>query len=245
MDSAQNSPARRLASPGEGISHRNTAQAGERPPRQIACTDRPSSHDAVARRTSSYAARGAESVVPKLVVTAFAARADSLCQCQTSRACATRINASSKEEAMKKAIIICMLFGSGPAALHAQNTQSNYDLQQSTMRISQGVNDDFQQRYRLNYVKSLADLTRLRDSLAQAWQSLGLSPQAARTVANAYKPNLAKDLGPMEGKSHQEIAAMLQSALARKDYMLANQTLIDYEQGQMHMGVHRSPVDQH
>jgi hypothetical protein len=183
--------------------------------------------------------------VPKLVGTAFAARADSLCQCQTSRACTTRINASSKEEAMKKAIIICMLFGSGSAALHAQNTQSNYDLQQSTMRTSQGVNDDFQQRYRLNYVKSLTDLTRLRDSLAQAWQSLGLSPQAARTVANAYKPNLAKDLGPMEGKSHQEIAAMLQSALARKDYMLANQTLIDYEQGQMHMGVHRSPVDQH
>jgi hypothetical protein len=168
-----------------------------------------------------------------------------LTNAQTSRACTTRINASSKEEAMKKAIIIYVLFGSGSAALHAQNTQSNYDLQQSTMRTSQEVNDDFQQRYRLNYVKSLTDLTRLRDSLTQAWQSLGLSPQAARTVANAYKPNLAKDLGPMGGKSHQEIAAMLQSALARKDYMLADQTLIDYEQGQMHMGAHRSPVDQH
>jgi hypothetical protein len=146
---------------------------------------------------------------------------------------------------MKRAIIICMLFGSGSAALHAQNTQSNYDLQQSTMRAYQGINDDFQQRDRLNYVNSLADLTRLRDSLAQAWQSLGLSPQAARAVANAYKPNLAKNIEPLESKSHQEIAAMLQSALTRKDYMLADQTLIDYEQGQLHTGAHGSPGHQH
>ncbi|MBQ4856002.1 hypothetical protein IMW82_15135 [Rhodanobacter sp. B2A1Ga4] len=148
---------------------------------------------------------------------------------------------------MKKTIIVCMFFALGSASLHAQNTQSNYDLQQSTMRIDQNVNDDFQQRYRQNYVNALVDLTKLRDSLAQAWQSLGLSPQAARVVANAYKPNLAGNIhhDSLDDKSSQEVAAMLQSALASKDYMLADQTLIDYEQGKLSMGTRRPPAGHH
>jgi hypothetical protein len=148
---------------------------------------------------------------------------------------------------MKRATIICMSFALGSASLHAQNTQSNYDVQQTTMRIDQGINEDFQQRYRQNYIKSLVDLTKLRDSLAQAWQNLGLSPQAARIVANGYQPNLARNLhhDSLDGKDGKQVAAMLQSALAGKDYMLADQTLIDYEQAQVHVGTHRASGGDH
>ncbi|WEN15791.1 hypothetical protein PY254_03715 [Rhodanobacter sp. AS-Z3] len=138
---------------------------------------------------------------------------------------------------MKKTTIIAMLCALACSSVYAQNTQATYDVQQNTMSTYQSVNDDFQQRYRQNYVKSLTDLTRLRDSLTLEWQSLGLSPHAAKAVANAYKPNLVATAHhePLSGKSDQEIAALLQNALAKKDYMLANQTLIDYEGEQLHM----------
>lgn len=148
---------------------------------------------------------------------------------------------------MNRLTFVCVLAALGSASLHAQNTQSNYDLQQSTMRIDQNVNSDFQQRYRQSYVNSLVNLTKLRDNLAQAWQGLGLSPQAAQAVANAYQPNLVGKVhhDPLNGKSSQEIAAMLQAALTSKDYMLANQTLIDYERDQVHVGAHRPPGGHH
>lgn len=148
---------------------------------------------------------------------------------------------------MMKLILICAFAVLACTSLHAQNTESNYDLQQSTMRIDQNVNSDFQQRYSHNYVNSLVDLTKLRDNLAQAWQGLGLSAQAAQAVANAYKPNLARGIhhDSLSGKSSQEIATMLQSALTKGDYMMANQTLIDYEQNQVRIGTHRSPGSRH
>ena len=148
---------------------------------------------------------------------------------------------------MKRLTTVCMLVALGSASLHAQNTQATYDVQQSTMRSYQAVSDDFQQRDSQNYVNSLADLTKLRGNLAHAWQSLGLSPQAAQAVANAYQPNLVGSAhhNSLDGKSAPEIAAMLQSALARKDYMLANQTLIDYERGQLQMKSNTSSRQPH
>jgi hypothetical protein len=148
---------------------------------------------------------------------------------------------------MKRLIVACMIVALVSASLHAQNTQATYDVQQSTMRSYQEVNDQFQQRYTHNFINSLVNLTKLRGNLAQAWQSLGLSPQAAHVVANAYQPNLAASVhhDSLDGKSEQEIAAALQSALVKKDYMLANQTLIDYERGQLQMKSNTSPRSRH
>ena len=152
---------------------------------------------------------------------------------------------------MKKLTAICTLLVLGSASLHAQNTEdpshSAYDLQQNTMRNQQGNDQAFRQQDRQAFVNSVANTTKLRNKLAEAWQSLGMAPQAAQAVANAYQPNLAANVhhANLHGKSGQEVAAMLQSALAKKDYMLANQTLIDYQREQMHMGSDSSPTGRH
>jgi hypothetical protein len=74
-----------------------------------------------------------------------------------------------------------------------------------------------------------------------------MSPQAAQAVANTYQPELAQSVHhePLRGKSSEDVAAMLQAALAKKDYMLANQTLIDYERERSHMGAETSPTGRH
>ncbi|WP_426690475.1 hypothetical protein [Rhodanobacter ginsengiterrae] len=126
-------------------------------------------------------------------------------------------------------------------------SQSAYNLQQNDMRNQQGVDNSFRQGDRQTYVNSLANLTKLRSKLAEAWQRLGMSPQAAQAVASAYQPSLAQNVhhDSLHGKSSQEVATMLQAALAKKDYMLANQTLIDYERDQAHVGSNTSPTGRH
>jgi hypothetical protein len=152
---------------------------------------------------------------------------------------------------MKKLTVLCILAALGFSSLHAQNTEtpshSAYDQQQNTMRNQQSVDHDFRQQDRQAFVNSVANTNKLRSKLAEAWQSLGMKPQAAQAVANAYKPNLAGNVhhADLHGKSGQEVAAMLQSALAKKDYMLANQTLIDYQREQMHLGSNSSPTGRH
>lgn len=145
---------------------------------------------------------------------------------------------------MARPTFACVLAALGSASLHAQNSHSNCDLPQSTMRINQNVNDDFQQRHRHNHVNTLVDLTKSHDKLAQAGQSLDLSPQVARAVANARQPNLVWKLHheSLSGKSRQEMAGMLQSG---KDHMLASQTPIDYEQNQLRVGTHMPPGGRH
>lgn len=78
---------------------------------------------------------------------------------------------------------------------------------------------------------SLTNQTKLRAKLAEAWQGMGVAPQAAKTIADAYDPELASHMHhtPMRGKSDQEVAALLQSALAAEHYLVADQLLIDYQ----------------
>lgn len=91
---------------------------------------------------------------------------------------------------MARLSFACVLAALESASLHAQNSHSNCDLRQSTMRINRNVNDDFRQRYRRSHVNALVDLAKSHDKLAQAWQNRHLSSQVARAVANAYQPNL-------------------------------------------------------
>ncbi len=82
---------------------------------------------------------------------------------------------------------------------------------------------------RLN--KAMADLPKVRAHLTQVWQHFGMSAKNAEIVASAYRVRDA-DLdraSSLSGKSDQEIASMLQSALGAKNYALADQLMINYE----------------
>ena len=152
---------------------------------------------------------------------------------------------------MKRLLVACMLVTLTSTAFYAKNalaqSQSAYNLQQNDMRNQQSSTNALQRNDRQTYVNSVANLTKLRAKLAEAWQTLGMSPQAAQAVANAYQPNLAQNShhASLRGRSGQEIASMLQSALAKKDYALADQMLIEYEQIEAKLGANVSPDSQH
>jgi hypothetical protein len=78
---------------------------------------------------------------------------------------------------------------------------------------------------------ALANLTKLRAGLAQSWQHMGLSPQAAQRVADSYDPARASQMHhtSLRGKSDAEVAEMLRSALAANRFLVADQLLIDYQ----------------
>lgn len=133
---------------------------------------------------------------------------------------------------MKTSIMVCML-----VTLAAANPQSALaqvhpaaNMQQNEQRSEQMQSQELQNNKPEDYARSLVKLNELRAKLAEAWQTLGLSPQAAHAVANAYQPDSVRSIPEVDlrGKSRQEVAAILQSALAKKDYMLANQTLIEF-----------------
>jgi hypothetical protein len=152
---------------------------------------------------------------------------------------------------MKRLLVVCTLVTLTSTSFYAQNalaqSRTAYYLQVNGIRGPQNSSDDLQHNEQQIYVNSMANLTKLRDKLAEAWQTLGMSPQAAQAVANAYQPNLAQNShhASLRGKSGQEIASMLQSALAKKDYALADQMLIEYEQIEAKLGANVSPDSQH
>ncbi len=145
---------------------------------------------------------------------------------------------------MKRLLVVCTLVTLTSTSFYAQNalaqSRTAYYLQVNGIRGPQNSSDDLQHNEQQIYVNSMANLTKLRDKLAEAWQTLGMSPQAAQAVANAYQPNLAQNShhASLRGKSGQEIAALIQSSLAKKDYLLANQTLIDFQTKKMRLAFH-------
>lgn len=95
---------------------------------------------------------------------------------------------------------------------------------------------------RRSWLNSMANLAKLRIKLAEAWQDMGMSPQDAKVVADAYDPNLAAGLHheSLRGRSDEEVAEMLQSAIRQKHYLSANQLLIDYEQNRLRIGTNQT-----
>jgi hypothetical protein len=146
---------------------------------------------------------------------------------------------------MKGIAIVCTLVALGSPALYAQNRDEQQITQQSARNVGQNMERMAQQAGksldegdRQAWLNSLPNLVKLRSKLAESWQTLGMSPPAAHAVASAYMPNLAVNLhhAPLRGKSDEEIAAMLQSALAKKDYLMADQLLIDHQREQLLLG---------
>jgi hypothetical protein len=84
---------------------------------------------------------------------------------------------------------------------------------------------------------SLANLAKLHAGLAQAWQHMGLSPEAAQRVANAYDPNLASQMHhtSLHGKTDDQIAGLLRDAVAANHFLVADQLLIDYQRQKLSM----------
>lgn len=115
--------------------------------------------------------------------------------------------------------------------------------QQLENRQSQNTARDFERGDHQAWLNSMANLAKLRAKLAEAWQGMGMSPQGAKLVADAYDPNLAARIhhASLRGKSDQDIAAMLQSALKQKHYLDANQLLIDYQRQKLKMGANPAP----
>jgi len=87
------------------------------------------------------------------------------------------------------------------------------------------------------WLDSLANLSKLRAKLAEAWHNMGMSPQGAKVVADAYDPSLAQHAhhARIRGKSDQEIALMMQTALKEKRFMDADQLLIDYQRQKLRL----------
>jgi hypothetical protein len=158
-----------------------------------------------------------------------------------------------RDRHMKRLTLVCTLILLASPALHAQqdpqeqqpNSPSQYNIQQNELRREQHAFDTIQQNDLTYSIKSLATMNKLRAKLAEAWQTLGMSPQAAQTVAAAYQPQLAENVNhhhpSLRGKSDEEVAAMLQSALSSKNYILADQLLIDRQREQLRLGKSVSP----
>lgn len=154
---------------------------------------------------------------------------------------------------MNRLTITCALIALASPALHAPraadaqpNAQSSYNIQQNMQRAQQQRMGAYADTDRHTARISLANLTKLRAKLAEAWQALGMTQESAKAVAAAYDPNFALNArrASLQGKSDAEIAAVLQAALARKDYQLANQTLIDFERGRLNLGADTAPDGQ-
>jgi len=118
------------------------------------------------------------------------------------------------------------------------------NLQQNEIRSRQMLSSEMTNN-QISDADAVAQLKEHRARLAQAWQTLGLTPQAAEAVAGAYRMEPAGNGVPvsLRGKSSQEVAAMLQKALANKDYVLANHLLIAYHGRQARASSKESPSD--
>ena len=119
--------------------------------------------------------------------------------------------------------------------------QTNQRWQQDFLNNDRRVNDhdakEWEHSYdRLNR-KHIKDLPKIREHLAQSWQHFGMKPDAAKMVADAYvveQPNLASP-PTIRGKTDAEVAAMMQAALSSKQYLQADQILIQYERRRLHL----------
>jgi len=114
-----------------------------------------------------------------------------------------------------------------------QQQEALSQMYQESASANQGWETNYDRQNR-NQIK---DLSKIRQRLADAWQHFGMKPDAAKAVASTYvfdQPNLA-DPPSIKGKSDQEVASMMQTALSQKQYLRANQLLIQYERRRLHL----------
>lgn len=129
---------------------------------------------------------------------------------------------------------LILLLASGAVAAQQRMSQSEAvqrltDQASRQAGVAHGMT--FGDRYNEVWEKGMVTLPAARKSLAGEWQKLGLSPEQAKAVAAAYRPDANAMLThpPLEGRSNKDISAMIQEALVSKNYRMANRLLIDFE----------------
>lgn len=138
---------------------------------------------------------------------------------------------------MKPVVLVIALTLAAPAAFaqqHSQPTQQPRPVQSfEDLRAREGQSriKSATRAEQQGYLDAMADLEKLRGKLVDAWKGMGMSPEGAKLVADAYDPDLAarSHHTSLRGRSDQEIAQLIQDALREKKYLKANQLLIDYQ----------------
>ncbi|NUR24237.1 hypothetical protein [Frateuria sp.] len=148
---------------------------------------------------------------------------------------------------MSKPLVFALLMLAAPAALAQQQNQPSQDQvaeqmmrmhQEQLNRQAQNTATNFARGDHQAWLNSMANLTRLRTKLAEAWQGMGMSPQGAKVVADAYDPEWASHAHhvSLRGKTDQEVAQLMQAALKDKRFLDADQLLIDYQRQKLRLG---------
>ena len=147
---------------------------------------------------------------------------------------------------MKQGNVVCIAGLLAMAVAGAAQGQQHQDGSQprnvTNDRISQRMGQDelagraWERAYDERSTQAMANVPKVRAHLASAWQKFGMSPQDAETVAAAYRVSDNNLVRPksLYGKTDEEIAGMLQSALASKQFQLADMLLIEYERKRLH-----------
>jgi hypothetical protein len=114
----------------------------------------------------------------------------------------------------------------------SQSVQSFGDLRE---RAAQSNFEAHRRADQQGWLDSMKTQDKLRVRLAQAWQSMGMSPEGARRVADAYDPELAarSHHTSLRGKSDEQIAQLMRDALRDGRYLKADMLLIDYQRQQL------------
>ncbi len=108
--------------------------------------------------------------------------------------------------------------------------------QQAIWSTEQQNNKAWQDSVDRDNRRMIQNLPKIREHLAQTWQQFGLKPDAAKAIASTYviqRPGGAAT--SIKGKTDAEVATMMQQALTAKQYLLANQLLIQYERRRLHL----------
>lgn len=154
---------------------------------------------------------------------------------------------------MKGMTSVCaLLLLSAPAAFaqqqpnHGVESPNQLSHQMQQMNMENAARDASSGWYRQSEERTIGSypaLMKMRAKLAEAWRALGMSPEGAKIVADAYRPESTGRVvhTSLEGRSEEEVAKMLHDALEKKNYLLADQLLIKYEQARLALAPSTSP----
>lgn len=142
---------------------------------------------------------------------------------------------------VRAAIVVMALCVSGKllAQSHGQQDPGQYNQQQAQQAVwdnEQRNNKAWEDSIDRENRRMIKNLPKIREHLAETWQQFGLKPDAAKAIASTYV--IVRPMGKpttIKGKSDAEVATMMQQALSDKQYLLANQLLIQYERRRLHL----------
>lgn len=105
-----------------------------------------------------------------------------------------------------------------------------------SLRADEKVGRSWERGYDQRAMSAMANLPKVRAALAKMWQKFGMTPEDARAVAATFRLNDNDMVRPeaLYGKSDDEIAGLLQSAINGKHYQLANMLLIEYQRKRLY-----------